>query len=124
MNFTLHISSNPHSVSARQLYVDSLVIDFRIQLKVLIQTKEKSGSFFCCFFKQTGSLEYFLDWSEFFLKASRRADSRMGSVILWVTALFLLMQRCLCITEQTNRGCNTWTSDGTNVCCEACLPGE
>lgn len=103
---------------------------FIIQLKK-IQTKEKSGRFFFGFRQKNSFSWIFLGLDRVLSKGclnpwqpSRRADSRMGSVILWVTALFLLMQRCLCITEQTNRGCLTWTSMKSDVCCETCLPGE
>lgn len=46
------------------------------------------------------------------------------AAILWTMGLSLLVQGCLGIIGQTDRGCLKWKLQGDNVCCEICHPGN
>lgn len=75
-------------------------------------------------------LEYSLDWinSEAVLSFIVHLEIwRKMAGIQWLMAFCLLLQGCLCSTEQTRSGCKTWSpqdKDHVNVCCDECHPGK
>ncbi|XP_040049649.2 tumor necrosis factor receptor superfamily member 9a [Gasterosteus aculeatus] len=46
------------------------------------------------------------------------------AAVFWTMGLSLLLQGCLWSVGQTDTGCIRWTASGTDVCCQACHPGN
>ncbi|CAJ1084708.1 tumor necrosis factor receptor superfamily member 9a [Xyrichtys novacula] len=46
------------------------------------------------------------------------------AVILWVLGLTLLVQSSVCSVGNVRKGCQKWSPNGDDVCCEICRPGN